>query len=78
MKLEPIRNPHSKIGQEKKKTKIEEKEELIEKTKRTALDKYGVRRCVADSFVEKSSGEEVHADDCHDWHRIKRILFSVT
>ena len=43
MKLEPIKNPHSKIGQVQKKTKLEEKEELIEKTKKQTLDKYGVR-----------------------------------
>lgn len=42
MKLEPIKNPHSKIGQVQKKTKLEEKDELIEKTKKQALDKYGV------------------------------------
>ena len=44
MKLEPIRNPHAKVGQSgvQKKTKQEEKDELIEKTKKTTLDKYGV------------------------------------
>lgn len=42
MKLEPIKNPHSKIGQVLKKTKVEEKEELIERTKKQTLDKYGV------------------------------------
>jgi len=45
MKLEPIRNPHAQIGQGvQKKTKQEEKDELIEKTKKTTLDKYGVSR----------------------------------
>ncbi len=43
MKLEPIKNPHAKIGQVQKKTKVEEKDDLIEKTKKTTLDKYGVR-----------------------------------
>jgi hypothetical protein len=44
MKLEPIVNPHAKSGQGvQKKTKQEEKNELIEKTKKTTIDKYGVR-----------------------------------
>jgi len=43
MKLEPIKNPHSKTSQVQKKTKVEEKDELIEKTKKQAIDKYGVR-----------------------------------
>jgi hypothetical protein len=43
MKLEPIKNPHAKVGTGiLKKTKQEEKDELIEKTKKTTLDKYGV------------------------------------
>jgi len=43
MKLEPIRNPHAQVGSGvQKKTKQEEKDELIEKTKKTTLDKYGV------------------------------------
>ena len=43
MKLEPIVNPHAKSGQGvQKKTKQEEKDELIEKTKKTTIDKYGV------------------------------------
>ena len=43
MKLEPIRNPHAKTGAGiQKKTKQEEKDDLIEKTKKTTLDKYGV------------------------------------
>jgi len=43
MKLEPIRNPHAQVGTGvQKKTKQEEKDELIEKTKKTTLDKYGV------------------------------------
>lgn len=42
MKLEPIKNPHSKLGQVLKKTKQEEKEELIDRTKKSTIDKYGV------------------------------------
>ena len=45
MKLEPIVNPHAKSGQGvQKKTKQEEKDDLIEKTKKTTIDKYGVGR----------------------------------
>ncbi len=43
MKLEPIKNPHSKVGQILKKTKQEEKDDLIDKTKKSTIDKYGVR-----------------------------------
>ena len=46
MKLEPIKNPHAKLGGQgggtQKKSKQEEKDDLIEKTKKTTLDKYGV------------------------------------
>lgn len=48
MKLEPIKNPHSNVGGHQgqngglKKSKQEEKDDLIEKTKKTTLDKYGV------------------------------------
>ena len=43
MKLEPIKNPHAKVGSGiQKKTKQEEKDDLIDKTKKTTLDKYGV------------------------------------
>lgn len=41
MKLAPIYNPHSKVGQVIKKTKAEEKEEFLTKTKTNVLDKYG-------------------------------------
>ena len=44
MKLDPIKNPHSKVGQVLKKTKAEEKDDLIEKTKKSAIDKYGVTK----------------------------------
>ena len=47
MKLDPIKNPHSKTGKVEKKTKQEEKDELIDKTKKTVLNKYGVRQCVS-------------------------------
>lgn len=43
MKLEPIVNPHAKSGQGvQKKSKQEEKDDLIEKTKKSTIDKYGV------------------------------------
>ena len=41
MKLAPIYNPHSKVGQVMKKTKAEEKEEFLAKTKVDTLEKYG-------------------------------------
>ena len=41
MKLAPINNPHSKIGQVQKKSKREEKDEFILKTKTSVIDKYG-------------------------------------
>jgi len=40
MKLEPIYNPHSEIGHVVKKTKTEEKDELIASTKQHVLEKY--------------------------------------
>ena len=40
MKLQPIFNPHARIGQIAKKTKTEEKDELIATTKSAVLDKY--------------------------------------
>ena len=43
MKLAPIRNPHSKTAKVEKKSKQEEKDELIEKTKLDAIEKYGKR-----------------------------------
>ena len=44
MKLEPIFNPHARIGQIAKKTKAEEKDELISKTKTTVLEKYAQKK----------------------------------
>jgi len=42
MKLAPIGNPHADINKGKeKKTKAEEKEELIMRTKMNVLEKYG-------------------------------------
>lgn len=40
MKLDPIYNPHARIGQIVKKTKAEEKDELIQTTKANVLEKY--------------------------------------
>lgn len=73
MKLEPIKNPHSKTGQVHKKTKQEEREELIEKTKRSAIDKYGVSLPITNSPVEKISRQEVLADSSgNERFRLKR------
>ena len=44
MKLEPIFNPHSRIGHIVKKTKAEEKDELINKTKDKVQEKYAVKK----------------------------------
>ena len=43
MKLAPIRNPHSKTAKVEKKTKQEEKDDFIMKTKNDALEKYSKR-----------------------------------
>jgi hypothetical protein len=56
MKLEPIKNPHSKVNQVQKKTKVEEKDDLIEKTKKTVIDKYGVSFLYVISSLEKVCG----------------------
>lgn len=64
MKLEPIRNPHAQIGQGvQKKTKQEEKDELIEKTKKTTLDKYGVSLFTNGRFCRECRG------NCHRYRR---------
>ena len=44
MKLEPIVNPHARINQLTKKSKAEEKDELIEATKQAVLDKYQTKK----------------------------------
>ena len=41
MKLEPIYNPHAQINTVVKKTKAEEKEELIKRTQQNVWEKYG-------------------------------------
>ena len=46
MKHQPIFNPHARIGQIVKKTKAEEKDELIALTKTQVLDKYGGKQRV--------------------------------
>lgn len=40
MKLDAIVNPHARIGQITKKTKAEERDELISTTKNNVLEKY--------------------------------------
>ena len=44
MKLQPIFNPHTRIGQISKKTKNEEKDELIATTKTAVLEKYAKKQ----------------------------------
>ena len=41
MKHQPIFNPHARIGQIAKKTKTEEKDDLIAATKTAVIEKYG-------------------------------------
>ena len=47
MKHAPIYNPHARVGQVAKKTKTEEKDELIAATKTQVLEKYGAARLKA-------------------------------
>jgi hypothetical protein len=51
-----------------KKTKQEEKDELIDKTKKTTLDKYGVSTFIMyyikQYHLEKSSWQKVYANNC--------------
>lgn len=76
MKLEPIKNPHSKTNQVQKKTKVEEKDDLIEKTKKQTIDKYGVKENVF-NYVEKSCWEKIHADNCRDvWIWLECKIFN--
>lgn len=41
MKLDPIYNPHSQINTVVKKSKAEERDELIMRTKQNTIEKYG-------------------------------------
>ena len=51
-----------------KKTKQEEKDELIDKTKKTTLDKYGVSSFlmyfIKQYFLEKSSWQKIYVNNC--------------
>jgi hypothetical protein len=57
-----------------KKTKLEEKDELIDKTKKNVIDKYGVSLTYrSNSSIEKICRQEVYADNCrYEWIWIKR------
>lgn len=60
------------MNQVQKKTKVEEKDDLIEKTKKTVIDKYGVRHSRDSCILEKISRQEVHADNCrYEWVWVK-------
>lgn len=52
MKLQPIVNPHAKIGQVMKKSKREERDEFIEKTKTQVLEKYGGKKTTGNRFSQ--------------------------
>ena len=57
MKLEPIFNPHARIGQIAKKTKAEEKDDLINTTKATVLEKYAKKNAAKkQATVQNTSG----------------------
>lgn len=61
MKLEPIFNPHSRIGHIVKKTKAEEKDEIIENTKLAVLEKYGEKKKThkAKNTTHKTGGADM-------------------
>lgn len=44
MKIEQINNPHIRIGPELKKTKAQEKDELIAITKQNVIDKHNKKQ----------------------------------
>jgi len=56
MKLEPIFNPHSRIGHIVKKTKAEEKDELINKTKEKVQEKYAVKKKAGQAATKTGQG----------------------
>lgn len=64
MKLDPIYNPHARIGQIVKKTKAEEKDELIQTTKANVLEKYAKKQNLrkAGGTTNKTGGANM-ADD---------------
>lgn len=65
MKLAPIFNPHSRIGHIIKKTKAEEKDELIEQTKLTVIEKYGQKKNArkAGGTTNKTGGAKMDDDN---------------
>jgi hypothetical protein len=63
MKLEPIFNPHARIGQIVKKTKVEEKNELIEQTKTKTLEKYGPKKNARKVGATNKTGANMAEDD---------------
>lgn len=62
MKLEPIYNPHAQINTVVKKTKAEEKDELIQRTKHNVLEKYG-RKTVTKRAGAAGTGANQMADE---------------
>lgn len=64
MKLEPIFNPHARIGHIVKKTKAEEKDELIELTKNNVLEKYERKKNAkrAGATTNKTGGDNKFED----------------
>ena len=58
MKHQPIVNPHARIGQIVKKTKAEEKDELIATTKLQVIEKYGQSKKTTKARTYNSAGVE--------------------
>ena len=63
MKHAPIVNPHARIGQIAKKTKTEEKDELIAATKTQVIEKYGATRTKAKKATMYAGGAMNEAQD---------------
>lgn len=63
MKLEPIFNPHARIGHIVKKTKAEEKDELIEQTKQKTLERYGPKKNARKVGATNKTGGNMADDD---------------
>lgn len=63
MKHQPIVNPHARIGQIVKKTKAEEKDELIEMTKSQVKVKYGGSRKMTKKTIMGGPGQGAEVDE---------------
>lgn len=73
MKLEPIFNPHARIGHIVKKSKAEEKDELIEQTKQKTLEKYGPKKNARKVGATNKTGQNMADDDKSSFHLSEKI-----